>query len=172
MFDQLFRTGAWVFGGGHVVLPLLYEGFHEQGVSDHLFLAGYGITQAMPGPLLSFVAFLGAVLPQTLLAPWFMAIIAVVAIFLPSLLLVMIALPYWQSCMQSLRWRQALWGINAGVVGLLLAALINPIALHALASWWDALWLMLALMLLVYVRPPLWAYVFGCAAVSMLLHLV
>ncbi|MCL4555700.1 MAG: chromate efflux transporter, partial [Gammaproteobacteria bacterium] len=110
MVDHLFRTGALVFGGGHVVLPLLYDGFHQLGVSDELFLAGYGITQAMPGPLLSFAAFLGAVLPQTTLPLWLMAAIASVAIFLPSLLFVIIALPYWQNLMQSDRWRQALWG--------------------------------------------------------------
>jgi hypothetical protein len=70
MIDHLFRTGALVFGGGHVVLPLLYDGFHQLGVNDDIFLAGYGVTQAMPGPLLSFAAFLGAVLPQTFLPIW------------------------------------------------------------------------------------------------------
>jgi len=170
MIDHLFRTGALVFGGGHVVLPLLYDGFHQLGVSDDMFLAGYGITQAMPGPLLSFAAFLGAVLPQTSLPIWQMASIASIAIFLPSLLFVIIALPYWQSLMQSTRWRQALWGINAGVVGLLLAALMNPIALHALQSAWDLLWLGLALALLTVFRWPLWAYVLLCSLAAMLLN--
>lgn len=169
MIDHLFRTGALVFGGGHVVLPLLYDGFHQLGVSDDIFLAGYGITQAMPGPLLSFAAFLAAVLPQTSLPMWMMAVIASVAIFLPSLLLVIIALPYWQRLMQSARWRQVLWGINAGVVGLLLAALLNPIALHALHTAWDMLWLALALALLTVFRWPLWAYVLLCALAGMLL---
>lgn len=169
MVDHLFRTGALVFGGGHVVLPLLYDGFHQLGVSDDIFLAGYGITQAMPGPLLSFAAFLGAVLPQTMLPLWLMAAIASVAIFLPSLLFVIIALPYWQNLMQSDRWRQALWGINAGVVGLLLAALMNPIALHALHTAWDILWLGLALVLLAVFRWPLWAYVLLCALAGVLL---
>ena len=169
MIDHLFRTGALVFGGGHVVLPLLYDGFHQLGVSDDIFLAGYGITQAMPGPLLSFAAFLGAVLPQTSIPIWLMAAIASIAIFLPSLLLVIIALPYWQNLMQSTRWRQVLWGINAGVVGLLLAALMNPIVLHALHTAWDLLWLALALVLLSVFRWPLWAYVLLCALAAMLL---
>jgi chromate transporter len=169
MVDYLFRTGALVFGGGHVVLPLLYDGFQQLGVSDELFLAGYGITQAMPGPLLSFAAFLGAVLPQTTLPLWLMAAIASVAIFLPSLLFVIIALPYWQNLMQSARWRQALWGINAGVLGLLLAALMNPIVLHTLHTTWDLLWLGLALALLVVFRWPLWAYVLLCALAGILL---
>ncbi len=169
MVDHLFRTGALVFGGGHVVLPLLYDGFHQLGVSDDIFLAGYGITQAMPGPLLSFAAFLGAVLPQTMLPLWLMAAIAIVAIFLPSLLFVIIALPYWRSLMESARWRQALWGINAGVVGLLLTALINPIALHALHTVWDLLWLGLALALLAVFRWPLWVYVLVCALAGVLL---
>lgn len=170
MIDHLFRTGALVFGGGHVVLPLLYDGFHQLGVSDDIFLAGYGVTQAMPGPLLSFAAFLGAVLPQTSIPIWLMAAIASIAIFLPSLLLVIIALPYWQSLMQSTRWRQTLWGINAGVVGLLLAALMNPIALHAVHTTWDLLWLGLALALLTVFRWPLWAYVLLCALTAMLLN--
>ena len=169
MIDHLFRTGSLVFGGGHVVLPLLYDGFQQLGVSDELFLAGYGITQAMPGPLLSFAAFLGAVLPQTMLPLWLMAAIASVAIFLPSLLFVIIALPYWQNLMQSARWQQALWGINAGVVGLLLAALMNPIALHTLHTAWDLLWLGLALALLAVFRWPLWAYVLLCALAGILL---
>lgn len=172
MIDHLFRTGALVFGGGHVVLPLLYDGFHQLGVNDDIFLAGYGITQAMPGPLLSFAAFLGAVLPQTSLPIWMMAAIASVAIFLPSLLFVIIALPYWQRLMQSTRWRQVLWGINAGVIGLLLAALLNPIALHALHTAWDMLWLVLALALLTIFRWPLWAYVLLCALAGMLLSYV
>ena len=172
MIDHLFRTGALVFGGGHVVLPLLYDGFHQLGVNDDIFLAGYGITQAMPGPLLSFAAFLGAVLPQTSLPIWLMAAIASVAIFLPSLLFVIIALPYWHSLMQYARWRQVLWGINAGVVGLLLAALMNPIALHTLHTAWDMLWLVLALALLTIFRWPLWAYVLLCALAGMLLSYV
>ena len=171
MIDHLFRTGALVFGGGHVVLPLLYDSFHKQGVSDDIFLAGYGITQAMPGPLLSFAAFLGAVLSQTTLPLWLMAAIASVAIFLPSLLFVIIALPYWQHLMQSSRWRQALWGINAGVVGLLLAALVNPIASHSIQQHWDYLWIIIALALLTKSKIPLWGFVLlnaclGCVITS------
>jgi len=170
MIDHLFRAGALVFGGGHIVLPLLYDGFHELGISDDLFLAGYGIVQAMPGPLLSFSAFLATALPQTTFAPWLLAIIATVAMFLPSLLFVIIALPYWQKLMQSAFWQRALWGINAGVIGLLLAALVNPIALHALHSWWDAVWLVLAILLLRYAGLPIWAYVLCCTTISMLLN--
>jgi chromate transporter len=127
LFDAFFRSGALVFGGGHVVLPLLHATVVDPGwVSDDAFLAGYGATQAMPGPLFTFAGYLGAVSsvpPAGVLG----AVIALVGIFLPSFLLVFGVLPYWHTLRDWTPLRRALGGVNAAVVGLLLAALYTPV---------------------------------------------
>src|ERR1700726_2978926 len=121
LFDAFYRSGALVFGGGHVVLPLLQAQVVTPGwVSNEAFLAGYGLAQAVPGPLFTFAAYLGAVMrPEP--NGWLGAIICLVAVFLPSLLLVIGALPFWEEFRRRVTAQAALRGVNASVVGLLLA---------------------------------------------------
>jgi chromate transporter len=121
VFASFYRSGALVFGGGHVVLPLLHSAVVEPGwVSDTRFLGGYGLAQVMPGPLFTFAGYLGGVIDGLR-----GALIAIVAIFLPGLLLVFAALPSW-GALRTRAWAQStLRGVNAVVVGLLLAALVT-----------------------------------------------
>lgn len=128
LFDSFYRSGALVFGGGHVVLPLLQSAVVSPGwVSEQRFFAGYGLAQAMPGPLFTFSGYLGGVIDGAR-----GAVIALVAIFLPGLLLVFAALPSW-GALRTRPWAQAtLRGVNAAVVGLLLAALVAIV--RAIAS--------------------------------------
>jgi chromate transporter len=127
LFDAFYRSGALVFGGGHIVLPLLREAFVAPGwVSDNAFLAGYGAAQAIPGPLFTFAAYLGAVVsvsPHGLAG----AALGLIAIFLPGLLVLIGALPFWDTLRKRLWAVATMRGINAAVVGLLGAALYNPI---------------------------------------------
>jgi chromate transporter len=129
-----YRSGGLVFGGGHVVLPLLRTAVVDPGwVTDSAFLAGYGAAQAVPGPLFTFAAFLGAVAS---IAPGGVAgaALALVAIFAPGILLVMAALPFWNGLRARLNARAAMAGVNAAVVGLLAAALYNPVWTSAVRS--------------------------------------
>lgn len=161
VFESFYRTGAMVFGGGHVVLPLLNTEVVATGwVSEADFLAGYGAVQAVPGPLFTFTAYLGSVSdigPGGLSG----ALLATAAVFLPSFLLVFAALPYWEQLRQNQRIRKALVGVNAGVVGLLLAALINPIGLSAMHSTSDWAFALLAWLALQVWKLPVWAVVIG-----------
>src|SRR5215813_14013524 len=134
VFDSFYRAGALVFGGGHVVLPLLQAGVVAPGwVTSEQFVAGYGAAQAVPGPLFTFSAYLGAVMgprPNGLAG----ASLALIAIFLPSFLLVVGALPFWAAVRAQPGVAAALRGINAAVVGLLLAALYHPVWTSAIRS--------------------------------------
>src|SRR5260221_8921506 len=126
-FDAFYRAGSLVFGGGHVVLPLLQASVVPPGwVDNHAFLAGYGAAQAVPGPLFTFAAYLG-----TVMGPppngWIGASICLIAIFLPSFLLVIGALPFWEQLRRRPVAQASLRGVNATVVGLLLAALYQPV---------------------------------------------
>ena len=123
LVDSFYRAGSLVFGGGHVVLPLLQAEVVPSGwVTNDQFLAGYGAAQAVPGPLFTFAAYLGAVI-----GGWPTAVVCLLAVFLPSFLLVVGVLPFWEE-LRSKTWAQsALRGVNAAVVGLLLAALYNPV---------------------------------------------
>ena len=149
---EMYRAGALVFGGGHVVLPWLQEGFVASGAMPaDTFLAGYGVAQAMPGPLFSFSGFLGGSQAGAL-----GGVIAVLAVFLPGTLLVFAGLPLWSWLREHRRARSALAGVNAGVVGLLLAALYDPVwtsAVHGAADL--GLVLILWLCLAVW-RVPVW----------------
>ena len=134
VFDSFFRVGSLVFGGGHVVLPLLQAEVVGPGwVTNEQFVAGYGATQAVPGPLFTFSAYLGAVMNG-----WSGALLTLCAIFLPSFLLVVGALPFWDALRSTSGFQSALSGINAAVVGLLLAALYKPVwtsAIHSSADF-------------------------------------
>ncbi len=123
VFDSVYRAGSLVFGGGHVVLPLLESEFVPSGwVSEEAFLAGYGVTQAVPGPLFTFAAYLGAVMNG-----WVGGLLATFAIFLPAFLLVFGALPFWNQLRQNNKIKGAFIGVNAAVVGILIAAFYKPI---------------------------------------------
>jgi chromate transporter len=127
LFEAFYRSGALVFGGGHVVLPLLREAFVTPGwVSDDAFLAGYGAAQAVPGPLFTFAAYLGAIVGPT---PHGItgALLGLIAIFLPGMLILVGTLPFWDAFRRRANAQAAMRGVNAAVVGLLGAALYNPV---------------------------------------------
>ncbi len=162
--DACFRAGALVFGGGHVVLPLLQaEPAIANAVSPGDFLAGYGLAQAMPGPLFTFGAFLGASGDggsATHFVPGMLsAAAALVAIFLPGLLLLLAALPLWERLRRNAVARAALAGANAAVVGILAAALITPIISEGITGPWAALLAAVCLGLLLARRVPVWLVV-------------
>jgi len=163
MVDSFYRAGSLVFGGGHVVLPLIQREVVGPGqVSQELFLAGYGMAQAVPGPLFTFAAYLGTVMES---APTGIAggALALVAIFLPSYLLVMGVLPYWRMLVTA-RWaRAAVRGVNAAVVGILLAALYDPVWTTSVKSGRDFGFALAAFGLLTYWKVPPWLVVAGMA---------
>lgn len=169
MFDSFYRAGSLVFGGGHVVLPLLQsELVPNHWVSNDVFLAGYGAAQAVPGPLFTFAAYLGA---ASSVPPngWIGALLCLVAIFLPSLLLVLAALPHWQVLRQKQAARNALAGVNASVVGLLLAALYQPVWTSAILAPADLALALVAFLLLVVWRISPWIIVILTALVGAML---
>lgn len=160
IFDAFYRTGALVFGGGHVVLPLLNTQVVTTGwIEQNTFLAGYSLAQAVPGPLFTFAGFLGASMPH-MITPWLGGILCIVAIFSPSFFLLIGILPFWQS-IRDLAWMiAALKGINAAVVGLLLAALYQPIWTNSIYTSKDFSLALLALLALMVWRLPVWLVVF------------
>jgi chromate transporter len=163
---SFYRAGALVFGGGHVVLPLLRAEVVPPGwISDPAFLAGYGAAQAVPGPLFSFSAYLGTVIfagPRA----WLGGLACLFSIYLPAWLVVGGALPFWHS-LRGQAWAQgALRGANAAVVGILLAALINPIATESLNNWVDVTAALVMIGLLEKWRTPPWLVVLLAAAMG------
>lgn len=155
LFDAFYRSGALVFGGGHVVLPLLREGFVAPGwVSDEAFLAGYGAAQAVPGPLFTFAAYLGAVAePTQRLAG---ATLGLIGIFLPGLLVLIGTLPWWSELRRRTGAQAAMRGVNAAVVGLLGAALYSPVWVSSVNTPADfAIALVGFVLLQVWSAPPL-----------------
>ena len=160
LFDSFFRAGSLVFGGGHVVLPLLQAEVVGAGwLHSEQFIAGYGAAQAVPGPLFTFSAYLGAVI-----GGWGGALLALIAIFLPSFLLIAGALPFWDALRNMAGVQSALSGINAAVVGLLLAALYRPIWTSAILGAADFAIAVSAFGLLVFWRWPPWLIVALAAA--------
>ena len=159
VFDSFFRVGSLVFGGGHVVLPLLQTEVVGPGwVTNEQFVAGYGAAQAVPGPLFTFAAYLGAVMgPEP--NGWTGALLALVAIFLPSFLLITGALPFWDLLRSVPLFQSALKGINAAVVGLLLAALYRPVWTSAIYSPGDFGLGLFAFGLLMLWKLPPWLVV-------------
>jgi len=168
-FDALYRAGSLVFGGGHVVLPLLQAFVVAPGwVTGDAFLAGYGAAQAVPGPLFTVAAYLGAVMrpaPNGFLG----AVICLVAVFLPSFLLVIGALPFWQELRRRMTAQAALRGVNAAVVGLLLAALYRPVWTSGISDASDFALAISAFLLLFMWQTPPWLVVVLCAIAAWLI---
>jgi len=165
LVEGFYRSGSLVFGGGHVVLPLLQTTVVPPGaVGTTEFLAGYGAAQAVPGPLFTFAAYLGAVM-QGPLSGWLGGMVFLLVIFVPAWLLVMGALPFWDALRQRDDIRSAMAGVNAGVVGLLLSALYDPVwtsAIHGRLEFGLAL---AAFGLLVYARmSPVLVVLLGAVA--------
>jgi chromate transporter len=156
LFEAFYRSGALVFGGGHVVLPLLREAFVTPGwVSDDVFLAGYGAAQAVPGPLFTFAAYLGTVVNVT---PHGVpgAVLGLLGIFLPGILVLMGTLPFWDSFRRQAGAQAVMRGVNAAVVGLLGAALYNPVWTTSVKAPGDfAVALTGFVLLMVWRAPPL-----------------
>jgi chromate transporter len=164
IFDAFYRTGALVWGGGHVVLPLLHDAIVTPGwVSETQFLAGYGASQAVPGPLFSFAAFLGASSRLSPSGP-IGAALATAAIFLPGFLILIGVLPFWQQIANDSKLQAGLSGINAAVVGILAAALFNPIWISSIGDSKDFAFAFFAFSLLIaWKAPPLLIVVLGIA---------
>ena len=170
-FDAFYRAGSLVFGGGHVVLPLLQASVVPPGwVDNDAFLAGYGAAQAVPGPLFTFAAYLG-----TVMGPppngWIGAAICLIAIFLPSLLLVIGALPFWEQLRRRPVAQASLRGVNAAVVGLLLAALYQPVWTVGITDAADFALAVAAFLLLFMWQTPPWLMVILSAAAGALISL-
>ena len=170
VFDSFYRAGSLVFGGGHVVLPLLQAEVVPPGwVTNEAFIAGYGAAQAVPGPLFTFAAYLGAVMQQppseAVGAAW-----ALVAVFLPSFLLVVGTLPFWEVLRGGASFQAALRGINAAVVGLLLAALYDPVWTSAITGHAEFALALVAFGLLVFWRVSPWLVVLIAAAGGVAIH--
>src|SRR5208282_5282685 len=163
LFDAFYRAGSLVFGGGHVVLPLLQAAVVPPGwVTNDAFLAGYGATQAVPGPLFTFSAFLGTVMGPSPNG-WAGAALCLFAMFLPAFLLVIGPLPFWDA-LRGKPWAQAaLRGVNAAVVGLLLAALYRPVWTSGITNAGDFALGVAAFVLLFMWQTPPWLVVVFCA---------
>jgi chromate transporter len=164
LVDSFYRAGSLVFGGGHVVLPLLQAEVVPTGwVTNDAFLAGYGAAQAVPGPLFTFAAYLGAVMgPQP--NGWLGAAVCLAAVFLPSFLLILGALPFWDALRRLAVAQAALKGVNAAVVGLLLAALYQPVWTAGITNPGDFALGILAFLLLFMWQVPPWIVVIVSAA--------
>lgn len=170
LFSDFYRSGSLVFGGGHVVLPLLDAVTVQPGLVSHdAFLAGYGVAQAVPGPLFTFAAFLGYALNSWPNGP-VGAVIALVAIFLPSALLVAGTLPFWDRLRRAPRAQAALMGVNAAVVGILAAALYRPVFTSGITGPVSVAIAAICFVALLSRRTPAWSVVaFGALAGALLL---
>ncbi len=152
VFEAFYRSGALVFGGGHVVLPLLHDAVVTPGwVSPESFLAGYGAAQAVPGPLFTVASYLGASLAPGGVGG---AAVALVGIFLPGLILMAGALPFWDRFRTGVKAQAVMRGVNAAVVGLLAAALYDPLWKNAIMDWTDLALALAAFLLLTLARMP------------------
>lgn len=164
--EGTYQSGALVFGGGHVVLPLLQSQVAEPlGVDASTFLAGYGVIQGLPGPLFNFAAFLGYVAG----GGWG-ALLAVVSIFLPGSLLALGAQPFWARLRGHPATRRVLPGVNAAVVGVLFAAFLDPVCARGLRGGADVALAIACLAALVHGKTPAWLLALACAGAGLLLH--
>jgi chromate transporter len=164
LFDTFYRVGSLVFGGGHVVLPLLQAEVVPGWIDKDTFLAGYGAAQAVPGPLFTFSAYLGGVI-----GGWKIALLCLFAIYLPSFLLLVGILPFWEGLRRRHSTQAALRGVNAAVVGLLVAAFYNPVWMAGILTKGDFALALAAFTLLFMWRTPPWLVVVLCAAGGQLL---
>lgn len=168
MFDSFYRSGSLVFGGGHVVLPLLEREFVPGGwLSEEAFLAGYGATQAVPGPMFTFAAYIG-----TVLNGWGGGLLATFSIFLPAFLLMVGTLPYWNSLRKNPKIQGALMGVNAAVVGILIAAFYHPIWTSSILHASDFAFAAILFSMLVYWKLPSWIIVITGVVGGMLLSYI
>lgn len=166
--DSFYRSGSLVFGGGHVVLPLLEREFVPTGwLSEEAFLAGYGAAQAVPGPLFTFAAYLGAIIDG-----WQGGLLATAAIFLPAFLLIYGALPFWDALRQNSKVNGALMGVNAAVVGILIAAFYHPIWTSTILAPADFVFAAVLFSMLVHWKLPPWVVVVTGAVGGMILSMV
>ncbi|WP_100401331.1 chromate transporter [Bacillus sp. FJAT-42315] len=168
MFDSFYRSGSLVFGGGHVVLPLLENEFVPNGwISKEAFLAGYGAAQAVPGPLFTFAAYIGAVMNG-----WLGGLVATVAIFLPAFLLILGTLPFWDSLRRNPKIKGALMGVNAAVVGILISAFYKPIWTSSILAPIDFAFAAVLFSMLAYWKLSPWIIVVTGAIGGALLSLI
>lgn len=164
MFDSFYRSGSFVFGGGHVVLPLLEKEFVPTGLmSEEVFIAGYGVTQAVPGPLFTFAAYIG-----TVMNGWQGGLVATVAIFLPAFLLVIGALPFWDQLRKHPKITGAIMGVNAAVIGILIAALYSPIWTSSILEAKDFALAVILFSMLAYWKLPPWVVVITGAVTGLI----
>lgn len=155
LFDSFYRSGSFVFGGGHVVLPLLERELVPNGwLTEQAFLAGYGATQAVPGPLFTFAAYLG-----TVMNGWIGGIVATIAIFLPAFLLILGALPFWDQLRTNPKVTGAIMGVNAAVIGILISALYFPIWTSSILATKDFALAAILFSMLAYWKLPPWVIV-------------
>ncbi|MEK4404857.1 chromate efflux transporter [Sporosarcina sp. FSL K6-6792] len=167
MFDSFYRSGSLVFGGGHVVLPLLEQEFVPTGwISEESFLAGYGATQAVPGPLFTFAAYLG-----TVMKGWQGGLVATFAVFLPAFLLILGALPFWDSLRNNPKIKGAIMGVNAAVIGILISAFYFPIWTSSILAPADFALAAILFSMLAYWKLPPWIIVVSGAIGGFLLSL-
>jgi chromate transporter len=172
VFSAFYRSGALVFGGGHVVLPLLEDAVVAKGwVTQPVFLAGYGAAQALPGPLFSFAAYLGASVRPTP-SPILFGLLGLIGIFTPGLLAMMAVLPHWNAIRGNRHMQRALRGINASVVGLLIAALFHPLWTTTIRSRTDFWLALFAFTMLAGWNVKPWVVVAGVAMISTVLALL
>ncbi|MGG1676457.1 chromate transporter [Neobacillus sp. NRS-1170] len=168
LFDSFYRSGSLVFGGGHVVLPLLEKEFvPTHWLSKEEFLAGYGAAQAVPGPLFTFAAYIG-----TIINGWKGGILATAAIFLPAFLLIFGTLPFWNTLRRNPKIKGALLGVNAAVVGILIAAFYNPIWTSSILAPNDFAFAAILFSMLVYWKLPPWIIVIAGAVGGSLLQII
>ncbi|MGA9224733.1 MAG: chromate efflux transporter [Mesobacillus sp.] len=168
MFDSFYRSGSLVFGGGHVVLPLLEREFvPTDWLSEEAFLAGYGAAQAVPGPLFTFAAYIGAVING-----WKGGLLATAAIFLPAFLLILGTLPFWDTLRRNSKISRALMGVNAAVVGILIAAFYQPIWTSSILAPIDFVFAAILFSMLVYWKLPPWVIVVTGAVGGLLLSMI
>jgi chromate transporter len=166
IFDSFYRTGSLVFGGGHVVLPLLQAEVVDPGwISQDIFFAGYGAAQAVPGPLFTFAAYIGVTMEQ-FRYPILGGLLCLFAIYAPSFLLITGILPYWNRVRSITRLRQGLAGLNSAVLGFLIAALYDPIWTNAINSRVDLAFALGIFCLISIRRWPIWIVVLIAVAMG------
>lgn len=168
MFDSFYRSGSLVFGGGHVVLPLLEQELVPTGwISEESFLAGYGATQAVPGPLFTFAAYLG-----TVMKGWQGGLVATFAVFLPAFLLILGALPFWDSLRNNPKIKGAIMGVNGAVIGILISAFYFPIWTSSILAPVDFALAAILFSMLAYWKLPPWIIVVSGAIGGSLITLI